>query len=302
MLRRLQPLDLLSIRFSQTGLTNEAKPLETLAHTPGGGAAVGSLFSAWFPLQRRQTWVMAPRGKMQGLVAVRPRSGPTAWEIVRLAAPDPASLGNDLLEQLVQVAGEAGVDRLFLRLPETSPWCDVAHQAGFTVHTEEQLYVGSLPGVPVSSPPSLRPRETGDDLALFRLYCLTTPPTVRHALGVTFQEWQENRDVPATRRGQELVMEEEAMLVGWLRLTSWGQTREFSCMAHPYRGDLESLVRYTLGCCPSAPLVYSLVAHYQEGLARLLADLQFVGTARYLSLVRLVAARARHPCLLPAQA
>ncbi len=305
MFRRLQPLDLLTLRPVLThDLANEAQPLERcLNRAPGWGQTVASLAGTWLPLgRRRQAWVLAPKGHVSGLVAVRPRSGPSAWEVERLAAAQPEDLGPELLEHLVLAAASAGAERLFLRLPVDSPWCELAQRSGFTAFTHEQLYLISLSGWVAPPLLSLRPRQARDDMGLFRLYCVVAPPTVRQAVGITFQEWQDSREAFPSRRGLEAVSEDEGGIQGWLRLTAWGSAREFAVMAHPLKGDVEGLVSHALAGCPPRSTVSCLVPDYQVALARLLEDYGFVGTARYVGLIRMVAVRNSHPCLLPAQA
>ncbi|MBI2918009.1 MAG: GNAT family N-acetyltransferase [Chloroflexi bacterium] len=301
MFRRLQPYDLLALR---PGLANEAQPLERcLNRAPGWGGTFASLAGTWLPLGRhRQAWVVAPRGRLAGLVSVRPRSGPLAWEIERLTAVEPEGVGSELLEHLVMAAAGAGADRIFLRLPVDSAWCEVAQRVGFASYMQEQLYLGSLPSWVVPPALPLRPRQALDDLGLFRLYCLVAPTTVRQFVGITLQEWQQSREPLPFRRGQEMVTEEDGTLTGWLRLTAWSQARDFAVMAHPHKGDLAGMARHALAGCPPRSSLSCLVPDYQEGLGRLLEEYGFVGTARYASLVRMVAVRSNHPCLLPAHA
>ena len=302
MFRRLQPLDLFALRQAYGGLPNEAQTLDRLNQSPGWVGNMASLVGTWWPLgRRRQAWVVAPKGRLRGLVVVRPRSGPSVWEIERLAAAEPEDLGPELLEHLVMTAGASEVQRLFLRLPEDSPWCDVAQQAGFAPFVHEALYMGARNTwvMPPSLP--LRPRAPGDDVGLFRLYCLVVPAAVRQALGLTTQEWQESREWPS-KRGHEMVTEGNGNTLGWLRLTAWGRARDFGVLSHPVKGDLEGLVAHALAGCPPRFAVSCLVPRYQSDLARLLEERSFVCTTRYVSLVRMVALRSSRPCLLPAQA
>lgn len=225
-----------------------------------------------------------------------------------------------LLEELCLAVGQRSAERVFLRLAAGSPALSLARRSGFVAGCNETLLAGpgrragcgAGPTHPLAedSPEydrpgaGFRPRRPADDYGLFQLFCASTPVRVRQALGLTFDQWRDARELDcrrgATWRRQEWVAEHSGRLVGWVQLTARGRTAEAEVMAHPdYPELLFRLVDFALA---RAPRLRWLVPDYREAVSDRLRRHGFRETAQYIMLVKLVAVPALRYGMAPVEA
>ncbi len=266
MLRAITPLDLISlIPFNTKAPPNEAKTRETIGTEPTA-LPWRALWTGWMPVaQNRHLWVMARDRKFRGLVSIRRRCGPSAWEVdyLRLSRED-GDTASEVLGRLAPLAGQLGAEKLFLRLPGDSPWLDLAQEAGFTCYLKERLYIcqrsSPIQRTAVSPPPGVRPKATSDDHGLFQLYCHACPAWVRSAEGLTFKEWQETREPALVRQGtSQYVMEQDGAIKGWLVIAETKNRGYLHFILEPSAPDIECSLEFALSLVSHKPTVLCLV-------------------------------------------
>ena len=273
--------------------------------------------------------------KLRGMVSARRRSGQKSWEIDRLhlygswpslqyqdygtfderwdsgwyedfSAED---AGLELLEQLNAAIGGHAAQRIYLRLPANSPALPLARRCGFTAGVAETLlegYGGNAGGVlpPREGPSGMRPAHGQDEYGLFQLYCASAPAKAREALGLTFDQWQEHREVgasffkPAGHR--EWVADGPDRLAGWLRITRRWIIADVQTMTHPgYPEALYPALDYALA---QPGIQRWLVPDYQKAVADRLCARGFRRVADYTMLVKMVAVPALRYGMAPVEA
>ena len=218
------------------------------------------------PLSRnRHLWVMAQGRKFRGLVSIRRRCGPSAWEVdyLRLSQED-EDTASDVLGRLAPLAGQLGAEKLFLRLPGDSPWLDIAEEAGFTRYLRERLYIRQGSAYPqkvsLRPPTGIRPKLLSDDHGLFLLYCHTCPAWVRSAEGLTFKEWQETRELAWVRPGtSQYVVEQEGSIKGWLVIAETKNRGYLHFILEPSAPDIEDSLAFALSLVSHKSTVFCLV-------------------------------------------
>jgi len=232
--------DLMAIRAlerADNALLVAPSPLD-----PPTTAVAMALGSSWRGLRRRAyTFILygpdGPMGFIQGVM--RPHG--EAWEIVRLAClgdPDSALNGAcaSLIEQFCQASGNRGSLRTFARVPTGGEALRVLSRAGFRQYTKEYTLVRPpldeqepQPAAPDAAatplPPGVRLRHAEDNAwSIFvHLYCAITPQSVRHAEGRSSKDWRWSYRLLRRWLGKwmvtdELVLEHEGHLAGWLQL------------------------------------------------------------------------------------
>lgn len=262
----------------------------------------------------RETWVQIEHGQIFGIVAARARFGTDVWDIDRLViAP---SVDDDrvclrLLDHLCEAAVEEGVQKVFLRLSEASPWIGPARQAGFVHYTSEQVFVQPQPS-PLSRPAvtGLRPRRPADHQALFQLYSAAVPAQVRQIEALTLQEWRWTDDwglvamapfrPSLTRRRRDLVVQGEDRIDAWLRIDLHARTLQVT--TDP-RGpvDLPLLLARGLSELPAGRPVVFARRDYQTELAAPLEELGFLAGESQALLARVLSVRVQERRLVPAR-
>ena len=211
---------------------------------------------------------------------------------------DPQLVALEILEYMVQQAGESNAERVFLRLPFDTPIFAAARRAGFFPRYEEVLLESRIDRQPGSQSQSnstlgshweeLSPE---DNYSLFQLYCAATPQPVRTAVGLTFDQWRDSQEYLSQRRSW--VSKRNGKVVGWLGLSRCGRATAAEAMAHPEFPELwEGLVERALY---QGGLVRWLVPDYQEPAAGLPVRRQFHDTARYLMMIKTVAVPVGRP-------
>ncbi|MCX6022984.1 MAG: hypothetical protein NTZ05_14895, partial [Chloroflexi bacterium] len=254
--RAIRATDVVSlVTFEGRALPNEARVRTGLGRSTERPLPVAAILEQWIPFEdRRNTWVAVEGFSIHGLIAARLRAGRSVWEVDWLVvdtAIDPDAVTLELLDRLTQEGGEAGAERVFLRLPTQSALMDVVRRSGFWPFVTETLYrwePGPRPTVYEGSPlvAALRPKTKADDYAVFRLYNQVAPEGVRRAAGVTYREWRET-DEPGLGRRREWVAEREGRVIAWVRTARSRSGGVFDVMAHPEaEGEMESLAQFAL--------------------------------------------------------
>ncbi len=304
--RALSIADVTPFLLRDRSLVNEARTRDALGQGKGRPSWLAFL-GEWLPREKRwYGWVAVERGRLRGLVAVRARTGPRAWELTHfLLAPGEEAAGLALLDRLSQAGAERGVDRVFLRLTCDSPLLEFSRQANFSLYAEERLYrreggepVNKLP----PGAPSLRPRRNEDDFSIFQLYCHSAPTPVQEAEGMTFEEWRHARERRSKRGAGEWVWEKEGRVRGWLRCPQ-GRRKVLEMMVHPAEdGSLEALFAFGMARLSPGYPVDCLATHFQNELRNHLEARGFEAVTDYCLLVKPLAVRVRQPSLAPIQA
>lgn len=304
MIRHFHPTDIAALLlFLGKSPVNEAKTRDRLSGGWDGLMTIVPLLKGYlFERKRRHNLVYVNSGHIRGLLAVRSRNGPNAWEIERLLlarGQEKACL--DLLERSGSLAGEIGAEKIFLRLNYSSPLLDVAREASFCHYLTESLYC--LEQVPKFEPhqvPSIsRPKLGTDELGLFRLYGAAVPPKVRSAEGLTLQEWCQSRDRDANR---ELIFEKEGEISAWLKIRLNGRIRQIDVLISKEAADMDKLVNCSLAVVSGKGPIYWLVPEFQQCLRDILEEQGFRHVAEYCCLSKQLAVRISEPQLVPLRA
>ena len=272
--------------------------------------------------------------KLRGMVSARSRPGHKSWEIDRLYLSGKweslkswdysyseldelgwfddfpvEGAGVELLEQLNTAVGCRAAQRVYLRLPVNSPARTVAKRSGFTDGVTETLlesYGGNAGGAlpPGEGPQGMRPVEPPDEFGLFQLYCASAPAKAREALGLTFDQWQEHRDMGTSlfkpAGFKEWVADGPQRLAGWLRITRRWVIVDVQTMTHPDHPEaLYPAMDYALA---QPGIQRWLVPSYQESVSARLENRGFRRVAEYTLMVKIVAVPAFHYGMAPVEA
>lgn len=318
MIRSVRPTDFASfLAFLRRGNDNSAKTGRNLGHQERGLYSVGRFFNEWLSLdENRYTWIDISRGRIQGLISVRSRPSPSSWQVDSLilsAEADCQEICSGLLDYVAAVGGEVGVHKVFLRVQKDSALKEVARQAGFVPYKAELLYGREAqlgPAEAAATEVWLRPKRPADDLPLFHLYSATVPGHVREAEAMTLDEWKaitkkdlslptQDISLPAQ---QELIMEREGSLVGWLRVRRGRHSNSFDILTLPSeQGAMNALVAHSLAILDQRRPLYCLLPEYRGDLRRTLEEKGFRLVGEYCSLVKQLAVRIRQSSLAPAR-
>jgi len=243
---------------------------------------------------------------LKALASVRARSGPQAWEVSCLSlATDIGKQSTELLEGLCILAGEGGGQRVFLRLPATSPLLGLAREAGFISCVHETLYrkeATLLP--PYNTAKFIRPFTTKDEYQTFRLYNECVPARVKLEYALTFDEWRDALE-PSGKSVQQGVYEDGGCVRGWVRVGSGRRSaNRLEIMVHPQEetGVWQGLVSWGLHQGnPEAPFL-ALIPDHQSSLALILEKKGFVRVGQYHLLVKSTSVRVKESALAPVNA
>jgi hypothetical protein len=226
------------------------------------------------------------------------------WEIDQLLLPEgEESLGATLLENLGLHSAKIGAHKIFLRIERDDHMVDAARQAGFFLRGTEYLYClenpsgRDLPNFPALT---LRAKTSSDEYHLFQLYTAATPPTLRHAEGMTLQEWQASRE---KSRGEEFLCQKRDSIVGWLRLYMVRSVGIFELLTLPSEENLEEiLTEYSLAKLSRASVACCIAQEHQLGLRRVFTRKGFQLSAEYSVMLKQLAVAVPQPSLAPLQA
>ncbi len=200
MLRHATLPDLLSInRFKRRQRVLRLNPPYSLVQPD---AHVRDLWRSQFPFKPRLSfaYVYVERGVVLGYVQVRCRwNRREEWVITTLGSVEraPARMLEALVEQVCREAGEQGVLRIFVKVPQDDSTMELFQGTGFTHYTDETIW-GNLyfsvgtPDKPVAEPQheQIRRQRSADAWDLFKLYSAVTPPAVQRAENLDSRSWQ----------------------------------------------------------------------------------------------------------------
>lgn len=300
--RTVLPTDLVAlVSFDGRVYPNEAKTWDRMGAHERGPHPLETAIEQWFTFATgKHTWVSVRGPTIRGLVSARPRAKRSAWEVDCLInADDDAGVCLSLLERMAGDIGQAGAERVFLRLSAESPLLDIVRSGGFFAYSRERLFrrddpvneeeLGPLPQV------ALRPRSQADLWALFQLYCGVVPANVRNIEGLTLREWLASQERWGGRL-RDLVWEEDGAIAAWLRLSVDGNEGRFRILAvSGRRGTGNVIVQAALAhLLGKAPLL-CLVPVYADELAPALRRLGFALAGEYVLLAKRLLKTAEEP-------
>ena len=297
---------LVSLRDSEWVVRRGRVP-EALSPSASGGlpsfALPAFLLDRFVEHRRENIFGSIDGGRITGLASACRRAGSTSWGVCQLVAVhgDEQSCG-ELLETLGGHAGEHGAERLFLLLPDEGRLVDMGRKSGFSPCTSFTVFalVGREALVEAAPLQRHRPRLSGDDHALYRIYNATTPSEVRETAGLTLQQWADAQE-PRSKRTRELVVEEEGIRA-WVRLDPRRKYVRVQSMIDPlWRGDLRSLVALVLDQAGSRGVLWEVPA-YQESLRLTLERVGFQMSGTYRLMVKLLVAQIKEPAGVPVSA
>ncbi|MBN2100020.1 MAG: hypothetical protein JW753_10545 [Dehalococcoidia bacterium] len=303
MIRSFMPFDVVDLLVAGRALSNKAKTRDGVGRKDARVSDLASIVGDWFnPQLRPCAWVYTEGLALRGLASVRDRRGPHAWEINRLLVADQdRNCCLKLLEHVSLAGGRLEVGRIFLRLSTDSPLLKAAQETGFLSYSTEHVYLReradgteTKSGVPSASSP--RRKKVDDEYHLFGLYHACVPPHVRRVEGMTYKEWQSNRD---RSPGQEWVFEKDGDLVAWVATDADRHCGHLDVLAAA--GDeMQSAVEYGLDSLSGCQQVCCLAPDFDGALLRLLEDRGFGRVTSYSVLAKELLVRVVEPLAMPA--
>ena len=304
----VRPTDLVALAaFDGRVYPNEAVTLDRT-----GAASPPHLLEAaldqWFSFATgRHTWISVKGATLRGLASARRRGSKAAWELDCLihAADDDSGVLMSLLDQVAADAGDAGAEKVFLRVASDSAIAKTAARCGFTPFLVETLMAAqdrrNDEEKQEGSDDRLRGRmrrwRRADAHATFRLYNVWAPERVRRQEAATFREWQAARQRLSPPRGaSQRVLEQEGRVAGWLRTAAVGELGRFDLMADPTMPELlDTLIDAALRRLSEQSSLLTVVPEFAPGLAERLQRRGFAEQARFLVLARRTTKTLRLP-------
>jgi hypothetical protein len=265
---------------------NEAKTWDRMGAGNGGPHPLGTALEQWLSFATgKHTWVSVHGATIRGLISARRRAKRTAWEVDCLInADDDPSVAHSLLERMAAGTAKEGAERIFLRLAAESPMVEIARGVGFFTYAHETLYRADEPAPTPDPGLPLRSASKADAFGIYQLYNAVTPASVRAIEGATFREWQAARE-PWGGNPSDLVLEEEGIITGWLRLLPGSESR-FSMLIHPQRRDPEAFLETALARLKGDRPVLCLAPSRGDSLSRLLHRLAFSPVEDYVLMAK----------------
>lgn len=274
---------------------NEAKTWDRIGTDDGGPHPLGTALEQWLSFATgKHTWVSVRGATIRGLISARRRAKRTAWEVDCLInADEDCSVARSLLERMVAGTAKEGAERIFLRLAVDSPIVEVARSVGFFAYAQETLYRADEP-VPTTDPGlPFRSASKADTFGIYQLYSAVTPANVRAIEGATFREWQAARE-PWGGNPSDLLLEEDGIITGWLRLLRGNESR-FSMLVHPQRRDAEAFLHTALAHLKGSRPILCLAPSRGDSLSRLLRALAFSPVEDYVMMAKRTARLTQEP-------
>jgi hypothetical protein len=311
--RTVRPTDLVAlVSFDGRIYPNEAKTRDRLGREESSPSPLESALEQWFSFATgRHTWISVRGSTLRGLISARRRSSNAAWEVDCLInAAEEDSICMSLLDRVSEEAGRGGAEKIFLRLAADSGVVPIARRAGFVPCVVENRYAHQGPvsgerphgrarrGRAGSTLP-LRRRSRADAYALFQLYNVAVPESVRRVEAATFAEWLAGQERHWLTRGStQLVLERDGHVGALIRTAADGDIGRFDLLAHPRQPDLlEPLLMAALARLSGQGILLTLVREYEEPLARLLERLGFERQDQYIVMAKRTAALVKAPRL-----
>lgn len=299
MIRPFELQDLFAMKQLQSrGMAFDLRRLLLGAFSPARAALLGHLTRQHlgaFTLVQTD----AEDGRAVGYIEAWPRSSPQEWELAYLAPSldyqrDAQQVWQELLSQLIIVAGQRHIQRIYAKVPEDAEIEAIFRAAGFTVVTREQVFVLIRQPAPAPLPRGMRRVEPHDRWPLEQLYCQVVPPLLFQAEGGLPYEAPQGG---WWRRGatQEYIWADRERALAYLALNSGPRGYWLRVVVRPEnRGDLLPCIRYLLAQaqCSDATPVYVPVPDFTVGLGWLLRTLGFESYNRQTLLVAHIVVRS----------
>lgn len=317
-IRELRPTDLLSY----LALKKLFPASEALLYPNGQSVRLGLRFflGEAFPLNLPGAcWVLVERARILGLISIHPQPAADIWTIQSLWV-SPEADGERvyalLLDHLLLVASEEGVQKVNIRLGSDSAAIAPVRKSGFSQYATELVYLReSIQPLSVPAEPRLRQRRPIDHQPLFQLYCSAVPLHVRQFEGMTLQEW---RLADGWRRGGRLfggsagradfVLDQaegaygresgHLSLVGWLQVER-RQRLLGLLLAKSDPDDLLPLISFGVNQIGVGRPAFLALRDYQLGLAIHLDRYGFSPVGEHLLFARTLAQRVPEARLVP---
>lgn len=272
----------------------------------GARAPFDPLALLWNRIRHRKTsrcLVDSRHGRVQGLVCLGPRNGPSAWTVDHLVvATEDDDVLCDLLRSASRYAAQAGAERLLLTVPPGWHIRRVAIRSGFTVVSQVLLYTlpGRRPLFREESIPGFRRRQHSDDHSLLRLYSASTPAEVRSKLGLTLYQWRDSNE-RRTRRTREFVLDSvDGSIQTWLRLDHHRRWTDVRMMLHPESDvDIQQVIGLALRES-GRRAVWWEVPEFQWGLQHTLEHIGFEAVGCFMLMICPLVPMVRQPLVVPA--
>lgn len=303
MIRVFMPFDVVDLLVAGRVLTNKAKTRDGVGRKDARLTDLANIVGDWFnPQLRPCVWVYTDGLALKGLASVRDRRSPHTWEINRLLVADQdRNCCVKLLEHVSSAGGRLEIGRIFLRLPEDSPLLKAAQETGFLPYSTEHVYLReSADGVETRSEApaafSFRRKKADDEYRLFELYHASVPPRIRRAEGMTYKEWQSNRD---RSLGQEWVFDKGGDLVAWVATDVGRHCGHLNILAAA-KDEMRSAVEYGLNSLGSCRQVCCLVPDFDGALLQLLGDRGFSRVMTHTVMTKELMVRVVEPYVMPA--
>ena len=254
-----------------------------------------ALASAWQDVNQTVfTFVLREKREMLGLVQGTARPGHDAWDLLRLAllTADPEDrerAADALLEHFLVAASGRGALRIFARAPADDEGQVLMARQGFRRYALEYTVVCDrldLSPAPLPEHLEFRARRPADAWGIFQLYCSVAPPQARHAEGLSSKRWGQGSTLAHALVGRwcrtrEVVLADESLIVGWVRLTPLkGQAAQhLEVLLHPRaHGALPALLAHAT-IALGARLDRPTVCHVRDYEGIVFACLQEAGFA-----------------------
>ena len=294
--RSVRPTDLVAlVALDGRVYANEARTWDRLGHKQEGPRLLESALEPWFSFATgRHTWISVEGQRVRGLISARRRGNRTAWEVnclIAVADDEPVVL--DLFDRLSTGVGQAGAQKIFLRLPVESDLLPPARRAGFVPYSRETLLRldGSWPQTVLPAELRVRVRTDADNFALYRLYNATIPEHVRRMEALTFQEWQASSEKrTAGRARRDLVVARSDEIVSHLQSSRDSGLGRIDATIHPsVTGAMAGLISLAISGVETRRPLYCLVPSCATGTYTYLIEAGFVPDEEYVVLVKRLA-------------
>lgn len=280
MIRSLRPTDILSVLAHGNSFSNYVRTGDCLGGERDAGYLPLSLIGQFVYLRKLQySWAWIEQNGIRGLLTIRQRSGPSAWEVSSIYLEQGhEKIGFNLLDALGMTTDLLPISRFFLRLPQDSGLLETARQAGFSLYASQRLYGlsarSSEPEKLIPTGVRFRRKSPGEDFQHFQLYGRAVPERIRQAEGMTFEEWRESRE--RVLRGVNYLCEWKGKAVGWVNFKRrCGKVCLEIVASEGEELVLKEILSWALAGVVSVPEIHCLVYAHQTRLCRLLEDRGF---------------------------
>lgn len=307
MIRSLRPTDLISVLASSGSSANYVRTKDCLGWEDTPKSLLCPLLGQWVRLRKlHHTWVWVEKNQIQGLISIRQRAGPLAWEISLLHLPSNERIAaTNLLDAIGSPVKPLQTPRVFLRLPQDSELIPIATRSGFFPYAQQRLYQQKHNKlVPASGNPrvklSFQVLSTPADFKLFEIYGQVFPERVRRWEGMTFDEWVDSHEIFPWEK--VYLCQKDGRDIGWLNLKTRGKKACMEILAiEEDRECLDQILTWGLARFSSRKPAFSLAYSFQTGLCRALEEHGFSLSQEYSLLAKEQVVRIKQPCLVPAR-